>query len=108
LHRFRIAGKNLRYAVELLAGAFPPEFRLDVYPILTNLQERLGLINDLAVARNRLRKRKDRTGDPAELSDLRRRLNDAEAELIEARSAFERWWAPESRDALHRRFDELL
>jgi CHAD domain-containing protein len=108
LHRFRIAGKNLRYAVELLAGAFPPEFRHDLYPVLTALQERLGLINDLAVARNRLRKRKDRTGDPAELSDLRRRLNDAEAELIDARSAFDRVWTPEARDALRRRIDELL
>jgi CHAD domain-containing protein len=108
LHRFRIAGKDLRYAVELLAGAFRPEFRLDLYPILTTLQERLGLINDLAAARNRLRKRKDRTGDPAELSELRRRLNDAEAELIEARSAFDRWWTPEACESLHRRIDELL
>jgi CHAD domain-containing protein len=108
LHRFRIAGKNLRYAVELLAGAFPPDFRLDIYPTLTILQERLGLINDLAVARNRLRKRKNRTGDPAELSELRRRLNDAEAELIEARSAFDQWWTPETRDSLRRRLTEFV
>src|SRR5262249_3925127 len=50
LHRFRLAGKDLRYAMELLAPAFAPSFRDEVYPVLSNLQEKLGAINDLVSA----------------------------------------------------------
>ena len=73
LHRFRLAGKDLRYAMELLAPAFVPSFKDELYPALGALQEKLGLLNDLASVQRRLCERIDRTGDPAELSDLRRR-----------------------------------
>ena len=50
LHAFRIICKDLHYALELLAGAFPGTLR-EMYPLLSSLQEKLGRINDLVVAR---------------------------------------------------------
>src|SRR5262245_15107878 len=34
LHEFRIAGKRLRYAMEVFASAFGPAFRKELYPIV--------------------------------------------------------------------------
>lgn len=104
LHRFRIAGKDLRYAVELLAAAFPAAFREDIYPLLSQLQDKLGRINDLVVFRERLRQLMDRCADPAELSDLRRRLASAEESFVNERENFRRWWTPELRESLRQRF----
>jgi CHAD domain-containing protein len=107
LHQFRIRGKELRYAIELLAAAFPPAFRDEVYPQVGVLQDKLGLVNDLAVAEERLRKRSDRTGDPAELSELRRRSAETAEDLVQARDDFRRWWTPDRVAELRRRFEEL-
>ncbi|HJZ92480.1 MAG TPA: hypothetical protein VKE40_16505, partial [Gemmataceae bacterium] len=89
-------------------GAFPPAFRIELYPVVGVLQEKLGLINDLAVARRRLQERMDRTGDPAELSALRREEAATGEHQVRARQDFIRWWTPEARDGLRSRFDELL
>src|SRR5262249_55819232 len=56
LHRFRIAGKKLRYTMELVAPAFGFELREQQYPLVQELQERLGNINDFVVAREILQK----------------------------------------------------
>lgn len=108
LHQFRIRTKELRYAMELLAGAFPASFRDDLYPAISTLQDKLGLMNDLAVAQERLQKRLKRAGNAAELSELRRRIAATGEELVRAREDLARWWTPESRDALRGRFEELL
>src|SRR5262249_32604120 len=50
LHQFRIRGKELRYAMELLAGAFPESLRTELYPAVEAIQDRLGEVNDLATA----------------------------------------------------------
>lgn len=50
LHRLRICAKQVRYSMELLATAFAPEFRTQLYPTFTEVQERLGTINDCAMA----------------------------------------------------------
>ena len=46
LHQFRIRTKALRYAIELLAPAFDPQLRKEVYPAVEQLQEQLGNITD--------------------------------------------------------------
>jgi CHAD domain-containing protein len=107
LHKFRLAGKDLRYAMESLAPAFAPPFRDELYPALASLQERLGVLNDLASTQERLRERIDESGDPARLSDLRRRLAATGEELVRAREEFEKSWTPATRDALRARFTEL-
>ena len=46
MHALRIAGKKLRYAMEIFAPCFPPSFKDELYPHLEDLQSRLGDVND--------------------------------------------------------------
>jgi CHAD domain-containing protein len=50
LHRFRIACKRLRYAIECVAPVLHANVRQDLYPRLSELQGRLGSVNDRAAA----------------------------------------------------------
>jgi CHAD domain-containing protein len=54
LHQVRIAGKRLRYAMEIFAGCFPPSFRESFYPVVEDMQEILGDANDSHVATGHL------------------------------------------------------
>ncbi len=61
-HEYRILGKRVRYAIELLAPGLPESVRTEVYPQFERLQELLGGINDLASAGEHLlalKRRKD-------------------------------------------------
>jgi CHAD domain-containing protein len=60
LHRVRIAGKRLRYAMEVFADCFPPMFREKYYPQVEQIQEILGRANDSHVASVRLRALQER------------------------------------------------
>jgi CHAD domain-containing protein len=53
LHQVRIAGKKLRYAMEILAPCFESGFRERLYPAVEKMQEILGRANDsrFAIAR---------------------------------------------------------
>jgi CHAD domain-containing protein len=53
LHLFRIAGKQLRYSMEIFAAAFPPTFAEQLYPQVVELQEKLGQVNDHVSALDR-------------------------------------------------------
>lgn len=46
LHRVRIAGKKLRYAMEIFGDCFPGDFRKTLYPMVEQMQEILGEVND--------------------------------------------------------------
>jgi CHAD domain-containing protein len=50
LHRVRIEGKRLRYAMEVFADCFPAAFREELYPRFEAMQETLGTANDSHVA----------------------------------------------------------
>jgi CHAD domain-containing protein len=54
LHRVRILGKRLRYAMEVFADCFEPAFREEVYPEVKRMQGILGNVNDSHVAGGRL------------------------------------------------------
>lgn len=54
LHALRIAGKRLRYAIELFAGCFPPALRETVYPAVERAQEVLGDVQDAVTGAARL------------------------------------------------------
>jgi CHAD domain-containing protein len=82
LHRFRIRGKELRSGVELLAGAFPESLRTDVYPTLKSIQDKLGEINDLATAIDRLT-RHIRAAKNLRVAAPWRRLRNAEQQLLD-------------------------
>lgn len=85
-HRFRIAGKRLRYAMEVLSTALPSAYRESLYPLLESLQERLGELNDLAVARVRIGEWFDRSPQPLDESEsavLRQKLSDRHEERLQ-------------------------
>jgi CHAD domain-containing protein len=54
LHRVRIIGKRLRYAMEVFADCFARPFREELYPAVEQMQEILGRANDSHVAMLRL------------------------------------------------------
>jgi len=60
LHQVRIAGKRLRYAMEVFADCFPSAFREQVYAKVEEMQEFLGRANDSHVAVKRLGELGDR------------------------------------------------
>lgn len=63
-HALRIQGKKLRYALEFFAPLYPDKRCRKAQTALADLQERLGVLNDIAVAEQRLNSRLDETGDP--------------------------------------------
>jgi CHAD domain-containing protein len=65
LHQVRIAGKRLRYAMEVFADSFPPPFRESIYPQIEEMQEMLGRANDSQVATSWLQTLRDQLRETA-------------------------------------------
>ena len=108
LHRFRISGKELRYAIEVLAGAFPIELARDLYPVIESSQGKTGEITDHTVACQRLEGRLDRFAPRGKIAGLLRLLRSEEARLGRATLAFASWWTTNRSEELHRNLLELL
>lgn len=108
LHLFRIAGKNLRYTMEVLAGAFPVELVRDIYPVIALSQGKTGEITDRALACTRLEERLPRLGSGRKAQAAERILRSERAQHSAASVRFHEWWTPERAGALHRSFQELL
>jgi CHAD domain-containing protein/uncharacterized protein Yka (UPF0111/DUF47 family) len=108
LHRFRIAGKRLRYAMELVAGAFPERLRTELYPIVEALQDRLGEINDLATAMTRLARKIEESSDAREAAGWRRLLAGERHKLDEAGRGFWEWCTPRLVEDLRVGFGTML
>jgi CHAD domain-containing protein len=86
LHKLRIAGKRLRYAIEIFATCFPPEMKDVVYPEVEKVQELLGEVQDAAVGTKRLEGIRDNVQNvmPKELTRLRKGF-DALAKSLRAK-----------------------
>lgn len=108
LHQFRIRGKQLRYAVEILAGAFAEEFRTRLYPAVEALQDRLGAINDLATAKARLLQKIEAEDDAKAAAGWRRLLADEQRRLDQARREFWDWFTPRMLRELRDGFEVML
>jgi CHAD domain-containing protein len=54
LHSIRVVGKRLRYGMEIFPACFTASFRKNLYPMLVEMQEILGLVNDSHVTCIRL------------------------------------------------------
>ena len=102
MHQFRIAGKKLRYAIELLAPAFPEELRTQAYPCIQDLQDKLGKINDLATAQVRLERWRERAAGDDEIAYLHDLLDREQSQLEERRREFLAWWNGGRADDLRR------
>lgn len=90
-----ITGKRLRYAMELLAGAFPSDFRDTHYVVVEMLQDKLGKINDLATAQVRLSQQIEEAVEPADSDELRRLRASESARLEQAQREFLDWCTPD-------------
>lgn len=108
LHQFRIRGKKLRYAMELLAGAFPPDFREKLYPVIETLQDKLGEINDHVTARVRLRQQMEAARGATEINQLQTLLTEECDHVEQARQELRSWWTPQLRQSLDAGFDEMF
>lgn len=107
LHRFRIRGKELRYAMELLAPAFAVEFREQLYPVVEELQERLGEIHDHAVAKSRFHRWISETERKREAVHLRKLFEQERGKLDKLCRDFAAWWTPEFEANLRESFQRL-
>jgi CHAD domain-containing protein len=106
LHHLRIAGKHLRYAMELFATAFDEDFRGELYPLIEDLQERLGQINDHASALQRIEQWQSEWNDPALAPPLVELCSAEQSALRDAHRRFSESWTRERFDALLHRFDQ--
>jgi len=108
IHRLRIAGKKLRYALEIFAPVFPAATRTACEEALEMLQETLGRFTDHAAAADRFRRwsREEGVGADRETLAALRRLEARRAE--KARRAFVKWWKPGRRRELRKRFEQTL
>jgi CHAD domain-containing protein len=111
LHRLRIRGKELRYAMEVFAEALPDFFRVELYPTVETLQEHLGRINDHATARARFRrwnrkrvKREEAVAD----NEYGIAAERESTQLDDAIAAFRSWWTTERAEKFRERFSEAL
>jgi len=99
LHRVRIIGKRLRYAMEVFADCFAPAFKEELYPAVEQMQEILGNANDSHAAAGRLAELRDRAkallGEQAKrvLPGIEALLRYHEERLPKEREHFEAWWA---------------
>jgi CHAD domain-containing protein len=98
LHQVRIAGKRLRYAMEVFADCFAPAFRDELYPAVEEMQEILGNANDSYVAGHRLLALRDKLRKTRPL-DWKRFRTGVEAlirhhrqRLPKERQRFLQWW----------------
>lgn len=97
LHRVRIAGKRLRYALELFIKCFNPTVRQRVYPAVEQMQEILGRANDSRVTIDRLNELQAelRRGPPGTWNRVRAGvlalIADHRRGLARERSEFSRW-----------------
>jgi CHAD domain-containing protein len=97
LHQVRIAGKRLRYAMEVFGDCFAAEFREEVYPQVEEMQEVLGRANDSHVAAGRLQTLRDRLhGWAGEWERLRPGIEGLlryhQRRLPQERRRFLKWW----------------
>jgi CHAD domain-containing protein len=98
LHQVRIAGKRLRYAMEIFADCFDPDFHTTLYPRIEQLQEILGRANDSHVAIERLTALRERlqalcpTAWPRLQPGFEQLLRSHQRRLPQERRRFLKWW----------------
>jgi len=97
LHQVRIAGKRLRYAMEILAPAFQPSFRDQLYPKVQEMQDILGEANDSRFAMARIKElqeqlEKDTTPGKRNRAALDGLIAYHQARWDRERQRFNRWW----------------
>jgi CHAD domain-containing protein len=107
LHALRIAGKRLRYALELCPAALPAGVHRRMYDELTDLQDRLGEVCDRIVAVGRLEDWQREAKSKAR-ARLQASLQHERAQLTSSKQRFLRWWSAKRRKSLAARWRRAL
>jgi CHAD domain-containing protein len=102
LHQFRIRSKALRYTMELAAPAFGPELREEHYPVVEELQERLGKVQDHVTAAAHLREWSEGTKDSALREVYQELAAEENTRLEEELRDFREWWTANRAETLRR------
>jgi CHAD domain-containing protein len=107
LHRFRIAGKRLRYTWELLAAPFGKRRRKKLYAQLDFIQAQLGHINDLVNFIAQLQAERRHALKRPVRAQLRRVLAEHHRQLNRAVAQWREYWSAERARRFERRFRRL-
>jgi CHAD domain-containing protein len=108
LHLFRIAGKQLRYAMEIFAAAIGSNFRKTLYPQVEEILEQLGRINDHVTSQARFQTWLNETDQPDQRNLLTRLLSSDDQAIASGLHAFFQLWTTEHRNALRAQFAHEL
>jgi CHAD domain-containing protein len=100
LHQLRLAGKRLRYGLELAPEAIPATTHRRLYDDLSELQDKLGAVCDGIVSVGRLREWQGQVKDRAVAKELRAALRREQQELARRKERFARWWTPRRRQQM--------
>lgn len=108
LHRLRIEGKKVRYAMELVEGGFAIGFRDELLPTFEKVQAKLGKINDHAAAIQQIKTWQAET-EGHKFPRYLHRLADEEQRQFRLRVAqFRVWWTDTRIHNLRQQFDHYL
>ena len=98
LHEIRITGKRLRYAMEIFVDCFGPPLRRQLCPVVGDLQEILGFVNDHFVAAQLYGKLAANLriclphGSKTYQGLICRFLKHHESQMVAGRRKFDQWW----------------
>jgi CHAD domain-containing protein len=93
LHAIRIAGKRLRYAMEIFSAAFCREFRKIHYSCVEQLQKLLGALNDHTAAQARFQRIVGTLPPNAVAANLATLICNEWTAFQQGREAFVTWWS---------------
>ena len=108
LHQLRIAGKRLRYSIELFHEAFPEGMRHEVYPLIEQLQEKLGKLNDHATAQSMFQHWLAGMPSGERSAYLAERIVEEYEAAKQVRREFLQWWTTHQVAAIESRLSALL
>lgn len=110
LHQVRIAGKRLRYAMDIFAACFDDSFQETCYAPIKKMQDVLGSINDAHNFLQRLKKHAEKVGDkdPELTAGFSRLIVKYQTRLELACNEFKEHWHEALGDSYRRRFLEVL
>lgn len=108
LHQLRIAGKRLRYSLEIFHGIFPDDLREEIYPQFEELQERLGTINDHATAQALFQSWIGEMPADELSAAVAKRVVKEHKSLLRHRAKFLEWWSMERRAMIEDYFEQQL
>jgi len=108
LHELRIAGKRLRYALELAPAALPTAVHREFYDELSDLQDRLGFVCDQIVALGQLSEWRREARCSSDQTTLRAAREKQARQLAAAKKKFFHWWTSKRRAALATRWRKAL